>query len=308
VLETGSMATVFLGYHCRRRLDAGVQCQEPRLGDSRGSDASFISTIGMAVRRPSSANKIGCFRLLLLQDRLDHFEAVLLCRCIPRLLRTTPAKKPRTECCCQWVARMMAAIVAPSGRSSIASTRACFEPARLSGSASVSVFALPERCCLRVAFCAAREICLRQVIASGPDRVTLPVHRPPFSRGAANASSAVSMAARPAPVIQRAIAPLSSSRRQTGSEPLALTSSSKPPRISLSTTFPAAFALNIRRQFNTAIFAPRSRGQNDALGIGESCHRDAPFVGAAPSLPPPKPHLGHEAGGAGSRDGRPERS
>src|SRR5262249_26841668 len=29
----------------------------------------------------------------------------------PSFLRTTPAKKPRTECCCQWVARMMAAIV-----------------------------------------------------------------------------------------------------------------------------------------------------------------------------------------------------
>src|SRR5262249_15991097 len=27
-----------------------------------------------------------------------------------RFLRTTPAKKPRTECCCQWVVRMMAAI------------------------------------------------------------------------------------------------------------------------------------------------------------------------------------------------------
>src|SRR5215471_5730607 len=40
------------------------------------------------------------------------------------------AAKPRTECCCQWVARMMAAIVAPSARSSMASTRACFDPDR----------------------------------------------------------------------------------------------------------------------------------------------------------------------------------
>jgi hypothetical protein len=31
-------------------------------------------------------------------------------------LRTTAAKKPRTECCCQWVARMMVAMVAPSVR------------------------------------------------------------------------------------------------------------------------------------------------------------------------------------------------
>src|SRR5262249_22274176 len=40
----------------------------------------------------------------------------------PSFLRTTPAKKPRTECCCQSVARMMAAIVAPSPRPSMAST------------------------------------------------------------------------------------------------------------------------------------------------------------------------------------------
>src|SRR5215472_11049334 len=31
-------------------------------------------------------------------------------------LRTTPAKNPRTECCCQPVAFMIAAMVAPSGR------------------------------------------------------------------------------------------------------------------------------------------------------------------------------------------------
>ena len=43
-------------------------------------------------------------------------------------LRTTPARKPRTECCCQPVAFIMAAIVAPSGDCSIAITRDCFEP------------------------------------------------------------------------------------------------------------------------------------------------------------------------------------
>ena len=50
--------------------------------------------------------------------------------------------RARTECCCQWVARMMAAIVAPSVRPSIASTRACFEPGRLSCKESALVFAL----------------------------------------------------------------------------------------------------------------------------------------------------------------------
>src|SRR5262249_48132753 len=44
-----------------------------------------------------------------------------------RRLRTTPARKPRTECCCQPVAFAIAAIVAPVGDCSIASTRDCFE-------------------------------------------------------------------------------------------------------------------------------------------------------------------------------------
>ncbi len=37
----------------------------------------------------------------------------------------TPAKKPRTECCCQSVTVMIAAIVAPVGIRSIAIMRAC---------------------------------------------------------------------------------------------------------------------------------------------------------------------------------------
>src|SRR6202158_1208054 len=40
---------------------------------------------------------------------------------------TTPAKKPRTECCCQSVAFMIAAIVAPFGSYSIFSTADCFD-------------------------------------------------------------------------------------------------------------------------------------------------------------------------------------
>src|SRR5215208_3419783 len=43
-------------------------------------------------------------------------------------LRTMPARKPRTECCCQPVAFIIAAIVVPSGDRSIVITRACFEP------------------------------------------------------------------------------------------------------------------------------------------------------------------------------------
>src|SRR4051812_12866580 len=40
---------------------------------------------------------------------------------------TTPAKKPRTECCCQSVAFMMAATVVPLGSPSIFSTADCLE-------------------------------------------------------------------------------------------------------------------------------------------------------------------------------------
>src|SRR6478672_5734572 len=43
----------------------------------------------------------------------------------PSFLRTTPARKPRTECCCQSVTVMIAAIVAPVGIRSIAMMRAC---------------------------------------------------------------------------------------------------------------------------------------------------------------------------------------
>src|SRR5258707_7992886 len=46
-------------------------------------------------------------------------------RLSPSFLRTTPARKPRTECCCQSVADMIAAIVAPAGVRSIAMMRAC---------------------------------------------------------------------------------------------------------------------------------------------------------------------------------------
>src|SRR6266849_8432355 len=42
---------------------------------------------------------------------------------------TTPARKPRTECCCQSVAFMIAAIVAPFGWRSIPRTVSCFDEA-----------------------------------------------------------------------------------------------------------------------------------------------------------------------------------
>src|SRR5260221_10999652 len=43
----------------------------------------------------------------------------------PSFLRTTPARKPRTECCCHSVAATREAIVAPAGVRSIAMMRSC---------------------------------------------------------------------------------------------------------------------------------------------------------------------------------------
>src|SRR5712691_2115163 len=45
----------------------------------------------------------------------------------PSFLRTVPAKKPRTECCCHPVAFMIALMVAPCGRRSMAMILSCFE-------------------------------------------------------------------------------------------------------------------------------------------------------------------------------------
>src|SRR6516165_5737841 len=51
---------------------------------------------------------------------------------------TTPAKKPRTECGCQPVASMMAAIVVPLAWRSIPSTVSCFEGEPLPGCADAA--------------------------------------------------------------------------------------------------------------------------------------------------------------------------
>ena len=59
----------------------------------------------------------------------------------PSFLRTTPAKKPRTECCCQPVAFMMAAIVVPLGCLSRARTASCLVPPRVEPEGMVPSFA-----------------------------------------------------------------------------------------------------------------------------------------------------------------------
>src|SRR6185436_14985558 len=57
----------------------------------------------------------------------------------PSLLRTTPARKPRTECCCQPVAAMMAATVAPARSRSIVMTCAFLVPVRILSSADDAI-------------------------------------------------------------------------------------------------------------------------------------------------------------------------
>src|ERR1700740_649301 len=66
----------------------------------------------------------------------------------PSFLRTTPAKKPRTECCCQPVAFIMAAIVTPLGWPRRARTASCLVLLRREG--VLSAFAgLFTRCLAR---------------------------------------------------------------------------------------------------------------------------------------------------------------
>src|SRR5258708_24812909 len=52
-------------------------------------------------------------------------------RLSPSFLRMTPARKPRTECCCHSVAAIIAAIVAPAGARSMATIWACLVPGRI---------------------------------------------------------------------------------------------------------------------------------------------------------------------------------
>src|SRR5260221_13516086 len=59
----------------------------------------------------------------------------------PSFLRTTRAKKPRTECCCHPVAFMIAAIVVPLGCLSSPRTVSCLVPPRVEPEATFPFFA-----------------------------------------------------------------------------------------------------------------------------------------------------------------------
>src|SRR5262249_18474591 len=100
-------------------------------------------------------------------------------------------------------------------------------------------------------------------------------------------------------VMRSAMGPASASRRQARSEPLARTSSSSPARMSLSTALrsasPVTFAgrstpRSLRREAEDRMTSWVSVSL--AIGILHC-------VGAVSLPPPPQPHLGHAAGGAG---------
>src|SRR5713226_7375237 len=74
---------------------------------------------------------------------------------------TTPAKKPRTECCCQSVTFMIAAIVVPFGSYSIFSTTDClededagdFDDAAFEAAALIAAAGFDRGCALLLAGC-----------------------------------------------------------------------------------------------------------------------------------------------------------
>jgi hypothetical protein len=75
-----------------------------------------------------------CGRSLSILDAVDPaFVSLFGTRLRPSFLRTTPARKPRTECCCHSVTVMMAAIVVPAGARSIVMMRACLVSGRAAG-------------------------------------------------------------------------------------------------------------------------------------------------------------------------------
>jgi hypothetical protein len=70
----------------------------------------------------------------------------------PSFLRTTPVKKPRTECCCHPVAFMIAAIVVPLGCLSSPRTVSCLVLPRLEPEATFPLLAAFFACLARSTF------------------------------------------------------------------------------------------------------------------------------------------------------------
>src|SRR6202035_1310828 len=75
-----------LRYHCWRRFDAGVQCQKPRLRNAWELRSVIHVEYQNAGAPAAFGNEISSLGLLLLEDGLDHLEAVFFLqpRCPPR--------------------------------------------------------------------------------------------------------------------------------------------------------------------------------------------------------------------------------
>src|SRR5258705_6781169 len=84
-------------------------------------DVSSASLQAACLARSAAADKA----LLSLMRYTRPSSVCSETRLSPSFLRTTPARKPRTECCCHPVAVTRDAIVAPAGVRSIAMMWAC---------------------------------------------------------------------------------------------------------------------------------------------------------------------------------------
>src|ERR1700730_15838658 len=110
----------------------------------------------------------------------------------PSFLRTTPAKKPRTECCCQPVAFMMAAIVVPLGCLSRARMASCLVSRRVEAAGMFPGFAalfapLLARANLVFVGVLLSDICGSFSVATAPGAVTAEApqwHHRRYCRGA----------------------------------------------------------------------------------------------------------------------------
>src|SRR5712664_4323575 len=92
-------------------------------------DVASASHQAACLARPAAAGEA----LPSLMRYTRPFSVCSETRLSPSFLRTTPARKPRTECCCHSVAVTRDAIVAPAGVRSIAIMRACFVSGPVAG-------------------------------------------------------------------------------------------------------------------------------------------------------------------------------
>src|ERR1700680_1298419 len=92
------------------------------------------------------------------------------CSVSPSFLRTTPARKPRTECACQPVATMIAVMVVPFGRLNSASTAACFDLRVLCWTAGFACFAFDRPFAAERGFALARALLLDLFVGSAHGR------------------------------------------------------------------------------------------------------------------------------------------